>query len=159
MAARIFGAVGCSRLRAESTLSSDRGTGVDPTHSLTPTLTLTLSRTLSPGPESGPRNGRETNRLRRFFLEFFFYYFPICGPPHSARAMREQAQKATLKDPGGHVILGLLNVRDNHLLPVGGVSTPALASPGGAPPAAPPPRSTWHHRRHLGSPRLTERHP
>ena len=36
---------------------------------------------------------------------------------------------------------------------------PALASPGGAPPAAPPPRSTGHHRRHLGSPRSTERHP
>ena len=45
LVARIFGAVGCSRLLAESTSWSDRGTGVDPTHPLALTLILTLTPT------------------------------------------------------------------------------------------------------------------
>ena len=63
LAARIFGAVGCSRLRAESTSWSDRGTGVDPTHPLTLALTLTLIPTRT---QNGQENGRVT-RLRRFW--------------------------------------------------------------------------------------------
>ena len=60
LAAQTFGAVGCSRLRAESTSWSDRGTLVDPTHPLA--LTLTLTPTLTPtrtpnGPETGEKRG------------------------------------------------------------------------------------------------------
>ena len=62
LAARIFGAVGCSRLRAERASWSDRGAGVDPTHPLTLALTLTLTLTLTStrtqnGPEMGEKCG------------------------------------------------------------------------------------------------------
>ena len=53
LAARIFGAVGCSRLRAGSTSWSARGTGVDPTHP----LTLTPTRT-----QNGPEWARKAQR-------------------------------------------------------------------------------------------------
>ena len=68
-----FGAVGCSRSRAESTSWSDGDTGVDPTHTLPLALTLTL--TLPPDPNPDPkraRSGRET-RLRRLLKIYLLF--------------------------------------------------------------------------------------
>ena len=65
LATRIFGVVGCSRLRAESTSWSDEGTSVDPTQP----LTLTLTPTQTP---KRARNGRET-RLRRFWKTYLLF--------------------------------------------------------------------------------------
>ena len=70
LAARIFGAVGCSRLRAENTSWSDRGKSADPTQPLIQALTLTLTLILALD-QKRARNGRAT-RLRRLWK--FIYY-------------------------------------------------------------------------------------
>ena len=86
LAARIFGVVGCLRLRAESTSWSDRDTGVDPTYPLALQVTLTLTRTPSRTPtrtQNGPEMGEE--RGCAAFVNLFT--IPICGPLHSPRPM------------------------------------------------------------------------
>ena len=85
LAARIFGAVGYSRLRAECTSWSDRGTGVDPTQP----RTLALALTLTPTPTQTP-NGPEMGEKRGCATLGIFCTIPIYGPPQFPQPMRER---------------------------------------------------------------------
>ena len=75
LVSRIFGAVGCSRLRARKhfLVGSRYGRRPNPTPNPNP----------NPDPTPRPKTGE-----RRFST--LLYYIPMCGPPHSPRPMRER---------------------------------------------------------------------
>ena len=103
LAARIFRAVGCSRLRAEIFSWSDRGTGVDPTHplalALTLTLTLTLTRTQN-SPEMAEKRGCAT------YLWKFLHYSDLRTTTHPSANGRAQKLPSKIR---AATLLGLLH--------------------------------------------------